>query len=138
LTTEGPAPPTGDSGLRGERPPTPPPPLLLLPLLSFSGGGVDRGGISPEAARVGRTQGAAARLLIGKARTGHVDGGDAVAARGARRDDGHARRGPRFGLRHQQKGKREDDDDDITATSVWDPAVNGSRAAHGWWRQRGR
>jgi hypothetical protein len=42
------------------------PPLLLLSLLS-SGGGVDRGGISPKAARVGRTQGAAARLLIGEA-----------------------------------------------------------------------
>jgi hypothetical protein len=49
----GPDPPTGGSGLRGERPPTPPPPLLLLPLLSFFGGGVDRGGISPEAARIG-------------------------------------------------------------------------------------
>jgi hypothetical protein len=67
-----------------------------------------------------------------------VDGGDAAAARGARRDGSDARRGPRFGLRHQQKGKREDDDDDVTATSAWDPAVSDSRAARAWWRQRGR
>jgi hypothetical protein len=43
-----------------ERPPTPPPPLLLLPLLSFSGGGVYRGGFSPEVARFGRTRGCGA------------------------------------------------------------------------------
>jgi hypothetical protein len=61
-----------------------------------------------------------------------------VEARGARRDGDHARRGPRFGLRHQQKEKREEDDDDVTTTSVWDPAVSDSRAARGWWRQRGR
>jgi hypothetical protein len=65
--------------------------------------------------------------------TGHVDGGDATAAREARRDGGHARHGPSFGLRDQQKGKREDDDDDITATSAWDPAVRarGRRAVGG-------
>jgi hypothetical protein len=34
------------------------------PPFSFSGGGVDRGGFSPEAARVGRTQETAVQLLI--------------------------------------------------------------------------
>jgi hypothetical protein len=52
------------------------------PPFSFSGGGVDRGGFSPEAARVGRTQGSAARLLIAVGALGHVVGYDAAAACG--------------------------------------------------------
>jgi hypothetical protein len=92
---------------------------------------VDRGGISPEAARVGRTRGAAARLLIGEARRrAHGRRGCSGGPRGASRQWPCAAR-PRFGLRHQQQGKREDDDDDVTVTSAQDPAVNDSRAARG-------
>jgi hypothetical protein len=103
-TTVGPAPPTGGPGLHGERrshgrPPTPPPPLLLLPLFSFSGGSVDRGGFSPEAARVGRTRGAAALLLIGEARRGAR--GRWGCSGGSRRAVGGGACGPRLG----QKGK---------------------------------
>jgi hypothetical protein len=48
--------------------------------------------------------------------TGHVDGGDAAVARGARRDGGHARRGRALAPTSTKGEKKRDDDGDVTVT----------------------
>jgi hypothetical protein len=123
------------------RPPTPAPLLLLLPLLSFSRGGVDRGGISFEAARVGRTRGAAARLLIAAGTLGHVVGHDAAAARGGMPRRCHGGLPSALVRRRQRKGKSRGDNGDVTGdASVTSRGLQRSatprgtgRRALAWW-----
>jgi hypothetical protein len=106
LTTAELAPPTGGSGLRGERrahgwPPMPPsPPTSPSPPACRC---VDRGVDSPEAARVGRAPGVAAAASYSGGQRGVRGRPRSAWGRGARRDGEAMTGAPRFGFGRQPK-----------------------------------
>jgi hypothetical protein len=93
------------------------PPPLLPPSPSPSvSGWRGQGRISPRAARVERTRGAAARLLIGAARRRARGRRGCSGAHGVCRDGGHARRGRALAPASAKGKKGEDGDGDIIVT----------------------
>jgi hypothetical protein len=93
-------------------------PLFSFSPFSFSTGGVDRGGFSTETARVGRTRGAAARLLIAAGALGHMVGHDAAEARGGTPRRCHDELHGALARRRQRKGKIQSDDGDVTVDAT--------------------
>jgi hypothetical protein len=79
---------------------------------------VDRGGFSTETARVGRTRGAAARLLIVAGALGHMVGHDAAEARGGTPRRCHDGLHSALAWRRQQNGKIQGDDGDVTVDAT--------------------
>jgi hypothetical protein len=113
------------------------PPPLLPPSPSPSvSGWRGQGRISLKAARVERTRGAAARLLIGAARCRARGRQGCSGARGACRDGGHARRGRALAPTSAKGKKGEDDDGDIIVMHNG-PTGQWLAPGRGWWRARG-